>query len=98
MEVIFPDDVISEPKLLKMKIPMIYSALATALLFSVSSCTMGDKGSERVPDSISIDTVERPKVQENTQDSSGKTLIDSLQTDTGQFPNKPKPKDSASKK
>lgn len=77
---------------------MIYSVLAAALLISVSSCTMGDKGSERVPDSVSIDTVERPKVQENTQDSSGKALIDSLQTDTGQFPNKPKAKDPGAKK
>ncbi|KEQ29513.1 hypothetical protein N180_03905 [Pedobacter antarcticus 4BY] len=81
-----------------MKIPMIYSVLVTALLFSVSSCTMGDKGSERVPDSISIDTVERPKVQENSQDSSGKALIDSLQTDTGQFPDKPKATESGVKK
>lgn len=46
----------------------------------MSSCTMGDKGSEKVPDSVSIDTTITPA--QPAQAPSDTTLIDSLQTDT----------------
>jgi len=49
-------------------------------LVSFSACTMGDKGSEKVPDSVKIDTNIKAS-QPNTQPSDT-TLIDSLQTDT----------------
>lgn len=48
---------------------------------SISSCTMGDKGSEKVPDSVKIDTNIKASSQPAQQKSSDTTLIDSLQTD-----------------
>lgn len=47
---------------------------------ALSSCTMGDKGSSKVPDSVKIDT--NQKAAQPPQKSSDTTLIDSLQTDT----------------
>lgn len=49
-------------------------------LFSLSACTMGDKGSEKVPDSVSIDTNITPA--QPAAKAPDTTLIDSLQTDT----------------
>lgn len=46
-----------------------------------SACTMGDKGSEKVPDSVRIDTSH--KVAQPPAEPSDTTLIDSLQTDKG---------------
>lgn len=42
---------------------------------------MGDKGSEKVPDSVKIDTNIKASSQPAQQKSSDTTLIDSLQTD-----------------
>jgi hypothetical protein len=47
---------------------------------SLSACTMGDKGSEKVPDSVKIDTSQKGK--QPAPKNSDTTLIDSLQTDT----------------
>lgn len=56
----------------------------------ISACTMGDKGSEKVPDSVRIDTTVRPGITQpgsqgsatgNTQaDSSGKSGKDTTKT------------------
>ncbi|MBB5636693.1 putative small lipoprotein YifL [Pedobacter cryoconitis] len=56
--------------------------IAGVTAVSFSSCTLGDKGSEKVPDSIKIDTnikASQPVQQKDSKDST--TLIDSLQTD-----------------
>lgn len=47
-----------------------------------SACTMGDKGSEKVADSVRIDTSH--KVAQPPAEVSDTTLIDSLQTDKGE--------------
>lgn len=52
----------------------------------LSACTMGDKGSAKVPDSVSIDTTQQPKQADKVSDT---TLIDSLQTDTAKQGKKP---------
>ena len=54
--------------------------IAGVAAFSFSSCTMGDKGSEKVPDSVKIDTSVKAS-QPVEKKSSDTTLIDSLQTD-----------------
>lgn len=56
-----------------------FLAAITGVLL-MSSCTMGDKGSEKIPDSVSIDTTITPA--QPAQAPSDTTLIDSLQTDT----------------
>lgn len=53
----------------------------------LSSCTLGDKGSEKVPDSVSIDTAIAPA--QPTVAPSDTTLMDSLQTDTARAGVKP---------
>lgn len=55
--------------------------IAGITVLSISSCTMGDKGSEKVPDSVKIDTSIKASSQPAQQKSSDTTLIDSLQTD-----------------
>jgi hypothetical protein len=69
-----------------MKSSVKYYLAMTAGLF-ISACTMGDKGSEKVPDSVSIDTA--VKTAQPQVKSSDTTLIDSLQTDTNQRVVKP---------
>lgn len=59
-----------------------YFIAATLGVLSFSACTMGDKGSEKVPDSVSIDTNISATNAEPTTQISDTTLIDSLQTDT----------------
>lgn len=51
-------------------------------VISLQACTMGDKGSEKVPDSVRIDTNRKAANQQPAQKPSDTTLIDSLQTDT----------------
>lgn len=63
-----------------MKSLLKYSLIVLVGGISLSSCT-GDKGSEKVADSIKIDTTQKPKQQETKP--SDTTLIDSLQTDKG---------------
>lgn len=63
-----------------------YLLLAFIGSLSLSSCTMGDKGSSKVADSVKIDTTQQPKQSEQTSDT---TLIDKLQTDTGTKAKKP---------
>lgn len=48
---------------------------------SFSSCTLGDKGSEKVADSVKIDTNINASQPVQQKKSSDTTLIDSLQTD-----------------
>jgi hypothetical protein len=55
--------------------------LIIAILF-LSACTMGDKGSGKVPDSVKIDTNKNAQTAQPAQKTSDTTLIDSLQTDT----------------
>ena len=57
-----------------------YLFVATIGLGSLSACTMGDKGSEQVADSVKIDT--NIKASQPNTEPSDTTLIDSLQTDT----------------
>ncbi|MET1054295.1 MAG: hypothetical protein ABWY16_03220 [Pedobacter sp.] len=58
-----------------------YLFIAGFGVLSLSACTMGDKGSEKKPDSVTIDT--NIKSQSATPaKQSDTTLIDSLQTDT----------------
>lgn len=60
-----------------------YFTIAILGLLSFSACTMGDKGSEKVPDSVKIDTnIKSSTAQQPTEKASDTTLIDSLQTDT----------------
>ena len=54
---------------------------------SLSACTMGDKGSEKKPDSVTIDTSVTPS--KAAAEPSDTTLIDSLQTDTSKTGVKP---------
>lgn len=63
-----------------MKALAIYTLAVTMGALLMSSCTMGDKGSEKVPDSVSIDTNVAPS--QPASKPSDTTLIDSLQTDT----------------
>ena len=58
-----------------------YLFIASIGILFLSACSMGDKGSEKVPDSVSIDTniENQSKTPAKQSDSS---LIDSLQTDT----------------
>jgi hypothetical protein len=66
-----------------------YFIAITLGVLSLSACTMGDKGSEKVPDSVSIDTnINATNAQPATQ-TSDTTLIDSLQTDTTSAVKKP---------
>lgn len=64
-----------------------YILIATIGILSLSSCTMGDKGSSKVPDSVKIDT--NIKASQPAQKASDTTLIDSLQTDTAKKTKKP---------
>lgn len=60
-----------------------YFTIAIIGLISLSACTMGDKGSEKVPDSVKIDTnIKSSTAQQPAEKTSDTTLIDSLQTDT----------------
>jgi len=60
-----------------------YFIVAVLGVVSFSACTMGDKGSEKVPDSISIDTnINASTTTQEPVKASDTTLIDSLQTDT----------------
>lgn len=63
-----------------------FLAVTMGILF-LSACTMGDKGSEKVPDSVSIDTNITPA--QPAVSPSDTTLIDSLQTDTAKKVVKP---------
>jgi hypothetical protein len=63
-----------------MKNSLRYLLIAGVTAVSFSSCTMGDKGSEKVADSVKIDTNRKPS-QPVERKSSDTTLIDSLQTD-----------------
>jgi hypothetical protein len=58
-----------------------YLFIASIGILFLSACSMGDKGSEKVPDSVSIDT---NIASQNTTPAkqSDSSLIDSLQTDT----------------
>jgi hypothetical protein len=58
-----------------------YLFITSIGILFLSACTMGDKGSEKVPDSVSIDTniASQSTTPAKQSDSS---LIDSLQTDT----------------
>lgn len=57
-----------------------YLFIALMGVISLSACSMGDKGSSKVPDSVKIDTNQKAKAPD--QKTSDTTLIDSLQTDT----------------
>lgn len=57
-----------------------YSLILMIGATALSACTMGDKGSEKVADSIKIDTTQKPAQPPGK--ASDTTLIDSLQTDT----------------
>jgi len=59
-----------------------YFTVAVLGILSLSACTMGDKGSEKVPDSVSIDTNITATSAQEPAAASDTTLIDSLQTDT----------------
>lgn len=62
--------------------------IAVILMSSLAACTFGDKGSDKVPDSVRIDTA--MSSQSGTgQDSTKKPVIDSLQTDTAGKLSKP---------
>lgn len=61
-----------------------YLFVAAIGAISLASCTMGDKGSEKKPDSVTIDTNITPTQPVATP--SDTTLIDSLQTDTTKKP------------
>lgn len=66
-----------------MKSPAKYIIVAVLGLISFSACTMGDKGSEKVPDSVRIDTnINATTATQEPAKTSDTTLIDSLQTDT----------------
>lgn len=67
-----------------MKRPVIYIISGLLSCLSISACTMGDKGSEKVPDSVRIDTLQKATTERRQTDTGG-YIIDSLQTDTGQF-------------
>lgn len=60
-----------------------YSLAVTLGVLLLSACTMGDKGSEKVPDSVRIDTGVTPA--QPAGKPSDTTLIDSLQTDTSKI-------------
>ncbi|MDO7743074.1 MAG: hypothetical protein MUP99_04845 [Pedobacter sp.] len=64
-----------------------YFVIVIGAVLSLSACTMGDKGSEKVPDSVSIDT--NMKAEQPASTPSDTTLIDSLQTDTTSAGKKP---------
>ena len=67
-----------------------YFIVAVLGVISFSACTMGDKGSEKVPDSVSIDTnINATTTAQEPAKASDTTLIDSLQTDTTQSAAKP---------
>ena len=51
-----------------------------ALLFA--SCTMGDKGSEKVPDSVSIDTTQQSSMSGAATGNSASTGMDSTSADS----------------
>ena len=60
-----------------------YFIVAVLGVVSFSACTMGDKGSEKVPDSVRIDTnINATNASQQPAKASDTTLIDSLQTDT----------------
>ena len=59
-----------------------YIIAASFGLFFLSSCTMGDKGSSKVPDSAKIDTNKKSQSAAPVVKPSDTSLIDSLQTDT----------------
>jgi len=65
-----------------MKHSIKYIFVAGAGILFLSACTMGDKGSDKVADSVKIDTnIQATNTQPQAQPSDT-TLIDSLQTDT----------------
>lgn len=76
-------------KISKMKNSAKYFIVAVIAVLSFSACTMGDKGSEKVPDSIKIDTTQKSAVAQPSAKVSDTTLIDSLQTDTTKPVKKP---------
>ena len=60
-----------------------YILIASLGIVSLSACTMGDKGSSKVPDSVKIDTTKKASTSTVAPAKpSDTTLIDSLQTDT----------------
>jgi len=59
-----------------------YILIASFGVLSFVACTVGDKGSEKVPDSVSIDTNITATTAQEPAEASDTTLIDSLQTDT----------------
>ncbi|SEB01601.1 hypothetical protein [Pedobacter hartonius] len=59
-----------------------YFSIAVVGILSLSACSMGDKGSEKVPDSVKIDTNIKSQQSSPPAKTSDTTLIDSLQTDT----------------
>jgi len=66
-----------------------YFTVAVLGILSLSACTMGDKGSEKVPDSVRIDTnINATTTTQEPEKASDTTLIDSLQTDTSKAPAK----------
>jgi len=66
-----------------------YFTVAVLGILSLSACTMGDKGSEKVPDSVRIDTnINATTTTQQPEKASDTTLIDSLQTDTSKAPAK----------
>lgn len=66
-----------------------YFTLAILGILSLSACTLGDKGSEKVPDSVKIDTNIKATTAQPEAKVSDTTLIDSLQTDTTKPAKKP---------
>jgi len=66
-----------------------YFIAVTLGVLSLSACSMGDKGSEKVPDSVSIDTNINATNSQPAGQPSDTTLIDSLQTDTTSTVKKP---------
>jgi hypothetical protein len=66
-----------------------YFIAVTLGVLSLSACSMGDKGSEKVPDSVSIDTNINATNSQPAGQPSDTTLIDSLQTDTTSAVKKP---------
>lgn len=65
-----------------MKSSIKYLMIATLGVMSLSACTMGDKGSTKVADSVKIDTNNKSQAASSAPKTSDTTLIDSLQTDT----------------
>lgn len=67
-----------------MKLSASYILIASLGIVSLSSCTMGDKGSSKVPDSVKIDTTKKATSATAAPVTKGsdKGVIDSIQTDS----------------